>query len=287
MVSMVPTVARSSISKQVQKKRMRQSMIFKFFLCLQSAALAASFLQSSPVVTPFFRSKPQFPSSLSVSATASASSIEHENGPIGIYVHIPYCRRRCRYCSFAIVPIGPNVVTDLDSTKQDAATDTDTATEISNAAQLGFAAMNQNYTTALLKEISYITTQQQQSPDKKKIPLQSIYFGGGTPSLAPVETLEQILDAIRAVDGPFLLQEDAEISIEMDPGTFSKEKLQSIKDMGFNRISLGVQVLLVVIVVAALCRPLSPVQLHGRRWVDAFIHFLHFILTASLFSIAY
>jgi predicted adenine nucleotide alpha hydrolase (AANH) superfamily ATPase len=55
--------------------------------------------------------------------------------------------------------------------------------------------------------------------------------------LVPVETLAVILDAIRAVDGPFTVQADAEISIEMDPGTFSKDKLQAVKDMGFNRIS--------------------------------------------------
>lgn len=113
-----------------------------------------------------------------------------------------------------------------------------------DSTQGGFLAMNQHYTTALLKEFSNIATRQQ-SVDGKKIPLQTIYFGGGTPSLAPVETLRLILDTIRAVDGPFSVQANAEISIEMDPGTFSKEKLQAVKDMGFNRISMGVQVLLV------------------------------------------
>jgi hypothetical protein len=236
--TMAPTVASSE----------NVSMIFKFFLFLQSASLVASFLKSSPQVTPFVRSKPcpflrsplalqlQSPASASASVAARTVSID-DDGPIGLYVHIPYCRRRCRYCSFAIVPIGPNVVTEINTTSN--STDTDTTDT-----QGGFLAMNQHYTTALLKEISNIATRQQ-STDGKKIPLQTIYFGGGTPSLAPAETLALILDAIRADDGPFFVQEDAEISIEMDPGTFSKVKLQAVKDMGFNRISMGVQVRLV------------------------------------------
>jgi hypothetical protein len=216
-------------------------MIFKVFLFLQSATLVASFLKLSPLVVrskpcPFLRSPLALPlqsSSASASVAANTGSSIDDEGPIGLYVHIPYCRRRCRYCSFAIVPIGPNVVTDIDTTSSS-----------NTATQGGFVTMNQNYTAALLKEISNIATRQQ-SADEKKIPLQTIYFGGGTPSLAPVETLGLILDAIRAVDGPFSVHASAEISIEMDPGTFSKEKLQSIKDMGFNRISMGVQVLLV------------------------------------------
>jgi coproporphyrinogen III oxidase-like Fe-S oxidoreductase len=188
------------------------------------------------------------------------------DGPIGLYVHIPYCRRRCRYCNFAIVPIGPNVVTDVNTTRSsmEGATATD--------AQGGFAAMNNNYTTALLKEFANIATRQQ-SVDGKKIPLQTIYFGGGTPSLAPVETLRLILDTIRAVDGPFSVQADAEISIEMDPGTFSKEKLQSVKDMGFNRISMGVQVLPCLLLLLVCCywsvSEMNP--LAGWRWMYSFL----------------
>ncbi|KAL3919119.1 MAG: hypothetical protein SGILL_003914 [Bacillariaceae sp.] len=88
--------------------------------------------------------------------------------------------------------------------------------------------------------------------DKKMIPLPSIYFGGGTPSLAPVESLRAILHhACRKNDAdndsPFAIihsqeEEDTEITIEMDPGTFDRPKLQALKDqVGINRISLGVQ----------------------------------------------
>jgi hypothetical protein len=250
-------------------------MIFRLFIFLQSAAFVASFLKSSPLVTPFVQSKPCLsllsPLALHLQSSsvdsAPASVVERtgsidDDGPIGLYVHIPYCRRRCRYCNFAIVPIGPNVVTDVNTTGSvDSATD----------AQEGFAAMNQNYATALLKEFSNIATQQKRV-NGKKIPLQTIYFGGGTPSLAPVETLRLILDTIRAVDGPFSVQADAEISIEM----------QSVKDVGFNRISMGVQVLFVCSYrcCTAGFRPDGPSC--GVRWMHSF---LTLTLADSLFSI--
>jgi len=149
---------------------------------------------------------------------------EASAGGIGLYVHIPYCRRRCRYCNFAIVPIGPRAATE---------------TESDNAVQ-SFATLNQNYTSALLKELGWISTQH---TGNEKISLRSIYFGGGTPSLAPIETLQRILSAILdPKKSPFTIQKErCEVSIEMDPGTFSKEKLIAIRNMGFNRISLGVQ----------------------------------------------
>jgi coproporphyrinogen III oxidase-like Fe-S oxidoreductase len=81
-------------------------------------------------------------------------------------------------CSLAIVPIGPNVVAEVNTTSSS-----------------GSAAMNQHYTTALLNVLSNIAARQQ-SGDKKKTPLQTIYFGGGTPSLELVDTLALILDAI-------------------------------------------------------------------------------------------
>jgi oxygen-independent coproporphyrinogen-3 oxidase len=144
---------------------------------------------------------------------------------VGLYVHIPYCRRRCRYCDFAIVPIGPSASTETfdDELQEDKATQ-------------GFRKMDATYRDAIVKEISLIT----KTAGNSMIPLRSIYFGGGTPSLAPIETLDAILSAVRD-GGPFALESNAEISIEMDPGTFSLSKLKSIKKMGFNRVSLGVQ----------------------------------------------
>ena len=141
---------------------------------------------------------------------------------VGLYVHIPYCRRRCRYCDFAIVPIGPMAVTEENNQEP-------------NQATRGFLDMDVTYRVAILKEISLIRKEFKNCT----IPLRSIYLGGGTPSLAPEETLQAILSAVK--DSPFALEPNAEISIEMDPGTFTLSKLQSIKEMGFNRVSLGVQ----------------------------------------------
>ena len=136
---------------------------------------------------------------------------------VGLYVHIPYCRRRCNYCDFAIVPIGSN--------------------SSNERMKYGFERMDTNYRQALLSEIDII-----RNTTQSKIHLQSIYFGGGTPSLAPLTTLNDIMHAIyKADDAPFHLDDDAEITIEMDPGTFNITYLEGIKQIGFNRISMGVQ----------------------------------------------
>ena len=168
---------------------------------------------------------------------------DDDDAPLGVYVHIPYCRRRCNYCDFAIVPVGDNVAVDNNNNNE------------------GFARMNYEYTNAIINEIEMIhrtttisasapsskvvstttsTQQQKQKRKKKKQQLQSIYFGGGTPSLCPITTLHNILSAIRNV---FSINTDTtiEITIEMDPGTFTIHYLRSIKEIGFNRISLGVQ----------------------------------------------
>jgi coproporphyrinogen III oxidase-like Fe-S oxidoreductase len=131
-----------------------------------------------------------------------------------LYIHIPYCRQRCRYCDFAIVPIGNHGTADSIR---------------------GFEQMNERYVQTLLTELKQIQPLQ-------KIPLQSIYFGGGTPSLAPVESIAQILHHVHGTDrSPFILDEHVEITMEMDPGTFDRTQLQALRNMRVNRISLGVQ----------------------------------------------
>ena len=200
---------------------------------------------------PPFSPKPSSLKPLSPTA-ARRHNDDDDDSPLGVYVHIPYCRRRCNYCDFAIVPVGDNVAVDNNNNNE------------------GFARMNYEYTNAIINEIEMIhqtttisasapsstvvstttSTQQQQQQQqkqkrkktkkKKKQQLQSIYFGGGTPSLCPITTLHNILSAIRNV---FSINTDTtiEITIEMDPGTFTTHYLRSIKEIGFNRISLGVQ----------------------------------------------
>ena len=151
----------------------------------------------------------------------------------GLYIHIPYCRRRCRYCDFAIVPVGTGATTSDDKRSRS-----------SNVKAVdGFRKMDDRYRTALLRELDLVgKAHKRQHIHGEKIPLRSIYFGGGTPSLAPTSTLRSILSAVlSSEDGPFYANDGIEITIEMDPGTFSEDKLRELRDAGFNRISLGVQ----------------------------------------------
>jgi oxygen-independent coproporphyrinogen-3 oxidase len=127
----------------------------------------------------------------------------------------------------------------------------------------GFRKMNDRYIDAVVAELKQIAAQNTNKEKKiRKVPLRSIYFGGGTPSLAPIESIEKILKhAIYNADAPFqLLQQPqsshedtdkvtntndlmvkTEITMEMDPGTFDREYLSSLRDLGINRVSLGVQ----------------------------------------------
>ena len=171
-------------------------------------------------------------------AAAREKFHEYENATaagLGMYVHIPYCRRRCNYCDFAIVPVGEGRKTGGDD---------DGGGGVGGGGGAEFAEIDRRYRKAVLDEIDALGRSWRSSPSSSTPPsssrsrLRSVYFGGGTPSLAPPTTLSAILDAIRH---NFELVDDAEVTIEMDPGTFDVAYLESIRDMGFNRISLGVQ----------------------------------------------
>ncbi|MFN9261602.1 radical SAM protein, partial [Microcystis sp.] len=122
-----------------------------------------------------------------------------------VYIHIPFCRRRCFYCDFPIFVVGNR---------------TNPAT---------FPPVVE-YVEILQEEISL-----SQGTGK---PLETIFFGGGTPSLLPVELLGSILDTLAK---KFDFAADIEISMEIDPATFSLEQLQGYLSAGVNRVSLGVQ----------------------------------------------
>ncbi|MCP2729170.1 radical SAM family heme chaperone HemW [Limnofasciculus baicalensis] len=125
--------------------------------------------------------------------------------PTSAYVHIPFCRRRCYYCDFPISVVG----------------DGQTGSNSHPIAE---------YVAVLCREIKIAPTLNKS--------LQTVFFGGGTPSLLSVAQLQQIIDTL---DEHFGIAEGAEISMEMDPGTFTKEQLQGYRNAGVNRISLGVQ----------------------------------------------
>lgn len=125
--------------------------------------------------------------------------------PKSAYVHIPFCRRRCYYCDFPVSVVGDRRRGDNFSPIQD-------------------------YVEVICQEISITKSFSQ--------PLETIFFGGGTPSLLSVGQLSQILEAL---EQKFGIVTDAEISLEMDPGTFDLEQVQGYLALGVNRVSLGAQ----------------------------------------------
>ncbi|XP_078157762.1 radical SAM superfamily protein [Carex rostrata] len=131
--------------------------------------------------------------------------------PTSAYIHLPFCRKRCHYCDFPIVALG--------STSSQPGYDNDP--RISNYIQL------------LLREIKAT-----KPVSDSQTPLETVFFGGGTPSLVPPHLIASVLDALKSKVG---LTDEPEISIEMDPGTFDNVRLREILELGVNRVSLGVQ----------------------------------------------
>ncbi len=121
--------------------------------------------------------------------------------PHSIYLHIPFCTHRCNYCDF-------NTYAGLD--------------ELIPA-----------YVDALVREIEILAASMEQP-----IQIQSIYFGGGTPSLLREKALDRI---IRSLGDAFDIEPTTEITLEANPGTLSLSYLQAMKAMGVNRLSVGMQ----------------------------------------------
>lgn len=129
------------------------------------------------------------------------------------YVHVPFCRQRCGYCDFPIAVLGHRENSDE-------------------------AALIRRYADCLVEEIALGGAGSNPSTGFESSPLRSVYFGGGTPSLLPTRDFARILAALRARFG---LAEDVEVTAEMDPGTFEKEKILELKSLGVNRASVGIQ----------------------------------------------
>jgi oxygen-independent coproporphyrinogen-3 oxidase len=125
--------------------------------------------------------------------------------PYFAYIHIPFCRRRCYYCDFPISVLGNK-------------SNIDTSVSIAE------------YVEVLCQEIAIAPVFGQ--------PLETVFFGGGTPSLLPVKYLKRILETLAQRFG---IASNVEISMEIDPGTFTLEQLKGYLQAGVNRMSLGVQ----------------------------------------------
>lgn len=121
--------------------------------------------------------------------------------PLSLYVHIPWCVRKCPYCDF-------------------------------NSHQIGDTIPEAEYVTALLEDLK------QDLPLVQGRKLHSIFFGGGTPSVFNASAIEQILAAAEALVG---FESDIEITLEANPGTFEQERFQGFRAAGVNRLSIGIQ----------------------------------------------
>ena len=119
--------------------------------------------------------------------------------PIGLYVHIPFCVRKCNYCDFC---------------------------SFSQAS----VSWKEEYIDALVSEI--------RSYKSKGLTLDSIFFGGGTPSLLEPNEFVRILDSIK---DSFYFSSDLEFTLEVNPGTITEEKAKLYAQSGVNRISIGMQ----------------------------------------------
>ncbi len=116
----------------------------------------------------------------------------------GIYVHIPFCQKKCQYCDFV----------SFDEWNEQ---------------------MQQDYIKCLLQEMENNTIAQK---------VTTIYIGGGTPSILPAVEIQKVLEKIRE---KFQIAKKAEITIEINPGTVDRAKLEQYRKMGINRLSIGLQ----------------------------------------------
>ena len=123
--------------------------------------------------------------------------------PLSVYIHIPWCIHKCPYCDF-----NSHEFKDQNIKNNEEA-----------------------YTYALLKQIENYNIE----PNK---PIHSIFFGGGTPSLFSPKAFDTL---IKKLENTFGLDKNCEITIEANPGTFDKEHFYGYRDVGINRMSLGIQ----------------------------------------------
>lgn len=122
--------------------------------------------------------------------------------PLGLYLHVPFCRKRCKFCYFKVY---------IDK----------------NAREV------ERYLSAMASEVERLAT----SPAGRR-PLRFVYFGGGTPSFIAAKHLRALVARIRGVTD---WSEVREVTFECEPGTLTEAKLDAIREVGVTRLSLGVE----------------------------------------------
>ncbi len=123
--------------------------------------------------------------------------------PLGLYLHIPFCRKRCKFCYFRVY---------TDKRAEDI----------------------EVYLAALAREIELVS----QLPCMGERPFRFVYFGGGTPSFLSVRQLESLVERLRA---NIRWDQAEEVTFECEPGTLSEPKVMKLAELGVTRLSLGVE----------------------------------------------
>jgi oxygen-independent coproporphyrinogen-3 oxidase len=138
-----------------------------------------------------------------IPAVEAAMAAPPRDVPLGLYLHIPFCRKRCKFCYF-------RVYTDKNSHDVE------------------------RYVSALSREIELVS----QLPVMGGRPFRFVYFGGGTPSFLSAKQLTSLVDRLRA---NINWNQAEEVTFECEPGTLSLAKLQTLRELGVTRLSLGVE----------------------------------------------
>ncbi len=123
--------------------------------------------------------------------------------PLGLYLHIPFCRKRCKFCYFKVFT--ENTASDIET-----------------------------YVSALSREIEIVS----QLPVMGGRPFRFVYFGGGTPSFLGIRQLQSLGERLRASIDWSLAEE---VTFECEPGTLSESKVHAIRELGVTRLSLGIE----------------------------------------------
>ncbi|WP_419742611.1 radical SAM family heme chaperone HemW [Paraclostridium dentum] len=119
---------------------------------------------------------------------------------LGLYIHVPFCAQKCYYCDFNSYKINSN--------------------------------QKKEYLINIEREMKFY------KGEFKDKCFDTVFFGGGTPSILTVDELKELVNHINE---NFNIKKDAEITIECNPGTINREKLEAMKKMGINRLSIGLQ----------------------------------------------
>lgn len=136
-------------------------------------------------------------------AQAAMQAPPRPDAPLGLYLHIPFCRKRCKFCYF-------RVYTDKNARDVDV------------------------YLDALVREVALYS----RLPVVGGRPLHFIYFGGGTPSYLSASQLRGLFEKIQAL---FPVKTAEEVTFECEPGTLQQHKLETLKELGVTRLSLGIE----------------------------------------------